>query len=337
MKRSIKLICGILLSSLIFASCGNKSIWNTDLEKAEKLAEKKNMDIMLLFSGDDWVQGSSEFKQLLESDEVRQAFSENYIFVNEDFSREELMKIYDADPAKKPSGKIKKIQKKYDEMEDLSRTYNVDDCLCVVFITYEGYVLTKIDDTEFFVTGEDFVGHVNNACLDEMSINKARVNEVRESRGAQKLVAIDNLYNATPAEYQMTLNRFIQEAVEMDPENETGLLGLYEFRNAFILANQNGENGKDVSEPFIEAVNKGHMTPEMEQEAYYNAAYGMALYGSMDLDKMLDLLNKSYEASPSSDNAPIVKKTIDTINSAKEMQEAQKNSSETDLTTETQQ
>ena len=60
-----------------------------------------------------------------------------------------------------------------------------------------------------------------------------------------------------------------------------------------------GKN-EGVADSFVSIAEHGHLSPAQKLEAYYNAAYLMALFGESDYDRMHELLGKAQESDPES-------------------------------------
>ena len=123
---------------------------------------------------------------------------------------------------------------------------------------------------------------------------------VQSSGGADKAKAIDALYESTPEAGRKPLGALIRELPSLDPADTNKLAGKYEFISTYEDAIENMSEGirDGVAESFINIAEKGHLSPGQKFEAYYNAAYIMALLGDSDYDKMHELLGKAQESDP---------------------------------------
>ena len=92
----------------------------------------------------------------------------------------------------------------------------------------------------------------------------------------------------------------MREVPSLDPSDASGLVGKYEFIRVYEDAIEKTSEGvrDGVAESFVEIAENGHLSPAQKFEAFYNAAYLMALFGDKDFDRMYWLLGKAQEADP---------------------------------------
>ena len=123
---------------------------------------------------------------------------------------------------------------------------------------------------------------------------------VQSSSGAEKVRAIDMLYEATPETGRKPLDGLVREVPSLDPSDASGLVGKYEFIRVYEDAIESTSEGirDGVAESFVDIAENGHLSPAQKFEAFYNAAYLMALFGDSDYDRMHELLGKAKESDP---------------------------------------
>jgi len=121
----MKIIIISLLSTFLVASA-----WQTDIKKAEQIAQTENKFIVLNFSGSDWCGPCIRMhKEIFDSEVFSKFAADNLVLVNADF------------PRSKKNQLSKEQQKKNDEMAD---TYNKDGVFpLTLLLTSDGKVLKK--------------------------------------------------------------------------------------------------------------------------------------------------------------------------------------------------
>ena len=135
-----------------------------------------------------------------------------------------------------------------------------------------------------------------------MAAISSAISRVQMSSGVEKVRAIDSLYEATPEAGRKPLAALVREVPQLDPEDGSGLVGKYEFIRTYDEALEAIAEGRreGVVESFVSIAEGGHLDGPRRQEAYYNAAYLMALFGESDYDRMYELLEKAQESDPES-------------------------------------
>lgn len=303
MKLSKFILTAII--STLFVSCGSK--WITDYETAVKTAQKKNREILLVFSGDDWTEDSIPFKEnLLNTKEFINKYSSQYVLCNVDFSQTEYARRNVAEDASdKEKKEAEKIAAEYAAKEILCRYYNVKKWPAVFITTYEGYWLAEVpfdSGKDLSATLEEYSQKISEAAssCDEL---RDYVSKVRQTSGLEKAKAIDDLVVNSNPKYSDLYKNLIYEFPEYDPENVTGRLGFYELAAAYYRSYEALAEKKSPDVPFIEVTEKGHLSQDQIQEAWFMAAYTLVTQEQYDSDKVLEYLEKAYNANSEGPNA----------------------------------
>ena len=330
MKKSVRLMtamfAALVATTMAFTGCSKKetSAWKTDYEAAKKTATKQGKNIFLLFSGDDWDGQSATFKQnIANTEEFISTVGKDYVLVNLDFSQTEYegANIDETTATKKEKKAADKIKKLYEEKERVAQLYNVESYPAVYLTTPQGYVLATIAYDETITTTTDYA-----AKIAEQSETVAKITELTKAVTAVKKIdrvnAIDALYEGTDPNYRSLLSDLMREVLTLDKENTSGLLGKYEMQVAYIdaVAKARAQDVDGAAKVFTDMCETGHLDNDQKQEAYYTAAYVLAASSSDKYDEMIDLLNKAYDANPTSDHASEITQTIEAV---KQMQAAQ--------------
>ena len=325
MKSNVKKVFFIatIITSFIFTSC-SKDTWLTNLDKAKSKASKQNKNIYLLFSGDDWDNESVAFKQsVTNTEQFNELFGKDYVFVNIDFSQETFKKIDELpeDADKKQTKEVEKIKEEYAEKSKIAQTYAVQNFPTAYILTSEGYVLLELPFNADLVDAASYKQEIESR-KSEITAAEDLINKIKISEGVEKVKAIDELCKSEKGNRFIASYRdFISMVPSLDPNNESGLLGDFLVRNAYFEASKEIENNGDPSKPFVDIAENPILTPELKQEAYYVAAYNLAMIGSTDFDKMIDYLQKSYDSNPQGVNVSGISNALEQVKQMKSVYE----------------
>lgn len=288
---------------LSFFSCSNGKKWYTNFDEASAKAKKSGKNIFLLFSGDDWDNTSADFKtNVLQTEEFAKEIGKKYILLNLDFSQNEYEKTeVEENATEEEKNAAQEIAARYLEKEKLVLEYHVQQYPAIFITTPEGYYIDSINYDASFTDFPNFHEKFNDH---QGLIGKANglTQAIKKAKGKDKALAIDAFYEATPTDYQPLLVPMFKEVLSLDEENETGLLGKYELAQAYIqsfdVANEGNVEGAVTVITSVADNPALHLDKDQKQMAYYTGAYILSLSGSHDFDKILDLLQKAYDASP---------------------------------------
>ena len=141
MNKVIVIIC-LLVTSIV-----SSQDWKTNLEDAKSEASKESKNIILVFSGSDWCAPCIKLdKSIWQSEEFKNASSENWILLKADF------------PKKKANVLLEEQQK---ENNKLAEKYNPEGSFPkVVILNYEGKILGIMGYEK--ITPEQFVSKLKS-------------------------------------------------------------------------------------------------------------------------------------------------------------------------------
>lgn len=326
MKKNIftKIITSVILAStLMLSSCGKKDLWNSNFEEAKSIAEKKNKNIFLVFSGEDWDNNSAALKSnILNTKEFKKEIAPNYVLAIIELSQSEFAKTAIDDTATEEQKKeAERIIAEYEVKERILQDYYVDSFPSIYIVSPEGYVLANIPYSETMTSTADLKANIESQkeLIDTMS---DAISAVRKSSGTEKAVALDALYNMTVEDYRAILTPAVAEIPTLDPENTTGLAGKYELINGYADAVEKIMRDNDIDgavSVLTDICNSSRISNQEKQEALYTAAFMMARCGSQDYDKMTELLEKAISLEPESDMSKEIEATIQAIQNMKKM------------------
>ena len=132
---------------------------------------------------------------------------------------------------------------------------------------------------------------------------KGLVKAVRGSAGTEKAEAIDALVKGSSSTYSDLFMNLIYEFPSLDPENTTGRLGFYELAGAYYLSYDATTKNEDPAKPFLDVIEKGNLSGDQIQEAWYMAAYSRINGEDFNSRLVTEYLEKAYAVNPTGKNA----------------------------------
>lgn len=293
----MKKILGIILASALFlVSCGEKSLWYSDLEAAKKSAKKEGKDIYLLFSGDDWDGLSVTMKEkIVKTAEFEEYMKDKYILVNVDLSQDKFMKAQVGPEATKKEKKAaKKFAKEIEDINRLTMIYAIKQFPTASILTSGGYKLTNVHYDELLETPADYIANITNEGVQRViTERKAMIAKIDESEGAEKANAIHELVGKTNMDEIFLVRDYVEELPKIDPKNESGLVPTYKIRAAYYYSFDPTTKAEEAEKAFIDLVDDEDLNDAEKFEAYFMAAYSLASKGSENFDKILSYLDSA--------------------------------------------
>lgn len=308
--------------------------WYHDYDTAKKVAVRQDKSILLFVSmaGED--EHSAELRdKVFNTKEFKTGVSKDFVPVNLDFSQESYKKTV------APEGATDKEQKAADTYaaklkKDMSiaSMYNVQMTPAVYVATKDGYFVSFIEYDASVDTPDAYVKMLAGKSADIKKVNDLAA-AAKKGSGADRVKAIDALYEATENNYRQLLVETFRQVPELDKKNETGLVSKY------VLATANADAMKlygsgdyaGAAKTFADAGAGGKLANSDKQQAYYTAGYLLGSTGSTDYDTIIAYLQASYDADPQSEHAANIKQTLEYV---KSMAPAAKAQAEKDKATE---
>ncbi|QTQ13013.1 hypothetical protein HRQ91_00275 [Treponema parvum] len=321
MKKKLTAMTALLAAMSLFISCNSNSPdrfgWYEDFDRAKEVAQKNDKDILF-------------FVSLINEDERSAFFSENIIRTKtfKDFAKKSLVCVNLDFSAKKYPGlpvdesaseKVKKsmikLQQKYDKNLRIATSFYVESTPAAFLITKEGYFISSLSCDGSIIKPEDFISVIDSKAEERSRLN-ALVEATKSGGKIEQARAIDALYEATPPQNRILLANEIERFLELDKENETGLIGKYTTASVNIEVQKAFMNGdmKAAVEALEKITSSDFVTDEEKQQAYYMSAYILRQTDVADIDvtrRIFELLQKAYAASPESEAAPEILQAIE--------------------------
>ncbi|MDR3284710.1 MAG: hypothetical protein LBS97_05990 [Treponema sp.] len=306
MKKTVKAAVLAAVFVLVFG-CASKPAWISDYDAGQKLAEQKNLRIFLLFSADETDQINAGLKKIFDAKETQKTLKE-YVLINIDFSESRYNAAEAAEDAdEKTAEAAEKAQELLLRDSDVAQRYSVQGLPAAYILTKEGYVLASLELDPETATAAQFV-ELFAAQQPQIDSVYALLNKIESSAGPDKVLAINDLYEATEVQYRNLLSALFEPVPDLDPENKTGFLGKFMLQIAYHTAMSYitaGDIDSAVQE-FLAAAESPALSPEEKQESLFTAAYFMANTGAGDIESVQAYLQQAYDAAPESENAPMI-------------------------------
>jgi thioredoxin-related protein len=300
-----------LVFFLLLCGCVSKPQWLSDYAEGQKLAEKNDKMIFLLFTADETDEKNMEFKKIFNTPELKKILK-GYVLVNIDFSESRYAA---AEPPEDADDKAIEAAGKVQELLErdfgVAQKYSVQGLPMIYLLTKEGYVIATIGvDTET-VTTEQFLTRLEE---EKPAIDSTYTlfQKIKTTQGLEKVLAIDELYEATESQYRFLLSDFFAQVPQLDPNNESGVLGKFILQNTNNAAMQFLSAGdyESAIREFETIAENPILKPLEKQEALFTVAYLFANTGTEDITKILDYLQRAYDAAPDTETAPAISAII---------------------------
>ena len=313
--KTIKAIIGAAAIAVFFTGCSasakaGKNGWYIDYDEAKKAAQKKNKNLLILFSVDDNDEESRTLKEkVFDTKEFVSALSKRFILVNLDFSAS--LSGDDEDQSEKGKKEAEERQRKIDYMGYVASLYNVDSIPSVFLATKEGYCAAKVETSDEDLTPEAYIKLIESKTAGLDTINTL-VDAVRAASGVEKARAIDALSEATDDTRRLLLADLFRTIPSLDPNDETGLVGKYLLLTAVFDASTfyMRRDFDSAIQALISAAEDKRLDGRDRQHAYYYAGELLTTTGSTDYKAVFDYFQKAYDADPESEYAPRIAKML---------------------------
>lgn len=295
----------LLLWAVLFlcTSCRKKTVWHTDYDAALQDAKAQGKELFVLFSGEDWDGKTAGFRtDVLNTEEFSAFVKDRFVLLNIDLSEaEQAAAITAPDADERARADAARLQSVIDAKNTAIRLYGISSYPTVCILSSEGYVLSFVQYNEG-LNSPSVLTDVLDELAPAMADVSAALAQVQRAVGVEKVRAIDRLYSVTPEAGRRPLAALVREVPSLDPANESGLVGKYEFIKTYdeVIESLSEGRNEGVVESFVTLAEHGHLDPAQKLEAYYNAAYLMALLGDSDYDRMFELLQKAQDVDPES-------------------------------------
>lgn len=318
MKKIIYVLSLFVMMGLLFSGCrktmaDEKGVFSS-MEDAFSDAKKKNQNVLVIVTsnGDDEL-SAAFVDNVINDSNFKTDVSSKYSVLHMDFSESTFKKtVVNPDDDKKTQENAEKFANLMQENAKYASKLYVQSTPAAFILTKENYFISELDLTQKIESLTDFI-----KMLDEQSDTVAKVNQMVEAAkkgsSSEKIAAIDELYENTEMMYRSFLSDLVFEVINLDKNNETGLLSKYLLTSADITSSEYFLQGNvDAAvKGYLDICENEYLLPEHKQQAYYLAAYIMLMTGSQDYDECLKLIDESIAVAPDTDSARSIKNMRD--------------------------
>ena len=311
-----KLAAGLFASVLLFAAAplfasGNDGFYE-DMDSGLAAAKKSDKGVLIFITQQGEDELSASFMETVRSEEVQKQLGD-YVLVGMDFSQAAFEKtvVREVDSPENQQA----AKNAADVMQKNSRfaaLINPEFTPAVYLFTADGYYVSHL------VLKGDEKADAFMAALkaDEEKLDALRQMVVKTKTGKplEKISAIDEIFEATQPEYRFFLIDLVNEAINLDKKNKSGLMSKYLITrteyDAMVCFYDNDAPG--AVNAYVKAAKEKFLSAEEKQQAYYMAALVMVKSGGQEsLPMIITYLEKSLAAAPKSAVAPKVKDNLD--------------------------
>ena len=318
MKKIIYTLSLFFVMGLLFTGCSKNSADEKgifySMEDAFSDAKKKNQNVLVIVTsnGDDEL-SASFVDNVINDANFTSEVSSKYTVLHMDFSEATFKKtVVNPEDDKKTQDKAEKFANLMQENAKYASKLYVQTTPAAFLLTKENYFISELDLSQKVESLQDFI-----KMIDEQSETIAKVNQMVEAakkgNSSEKIAAIDELYEYTQMMYRSFLSDLVFEVINLDKNNESGLLSKYLLTSADITSSEYFLQGNvDAAvKGYLDICQNEYLLPEHKQQAYYLAAYIMLMTGSNDYDECLKLIDESIAVAPETDSARSIKNMRD--------------------------
>lgn len=317
MKKLFKTVFLLMFFAFCFG-CKKENIGENgvflSVDDALSDAKKNDKNILVIVTSDGDDELSHDFiENVIKSSEFKTETEAKFSVLYMDFSEATFAKtVVNPDDDKKKQKEAQKFADIMQENSVLASKLYVQNTPAMFVLTKEFYFITEIDVSqkiENFSMLEQLLENQN----DKIQAVNQMVSETKHGSVAEKIAAIDKLYENTDLMYRSFLADLIFEVIELDKKNESGLLSKYLLTSADINSSEQFLKGNvdEAVKTYTDICSNEFMLPEHKQQAYYLAAYIMLITGSQDYETCLNLIDMSISVAPDTESAQTIQNLRD--------------------------
>ncbi len=308
MKKQFLLPLIISLTLILsFTGCSKKAATNEygtfiSMDDASQKAQKSKQNILLIVTTGIDDETSKLFVENVMASPDFKKITSSYATVNFDFSEESYKKTVVKEEATNSDNEAaEKFAEVMYENARIASLLNVQATPSVYLFTAEKYFIAEAvfeNDIQTVSELEELLKSYDDTCS---TINEM-VTSTKKGSITERVQAIDVLFEQTEAGYRTFLTTLINQVVEIDKNNESGLVSKYIVAKANAKASDFFVKGQ-VNEAiicFTEAAKEKFVEPSHAQQLYYMAAYLLAMSGSTDYATMVNYLQQAVDSDPTS-------------------------------------
>ena len=272
----------------------------------------RNIIVIATMEGSD--EQSGEFLQKVVRDSGFSAVTEQYSVVLMDFSK----KAYDATVA--ADAEDKKAVKIAAQNEEIlnrniltAKLLNISTTPSFYLLSKEGCFITNVDYIDEINSPQEFLNLLSSYQEKAETVN-ALIARCSSASSQEKLQAIEELYDSTESLYRPFLLDFITKAIKLASSDVNK-------KSKFLLARTDaqstraflGGNADAAVSGYVNLAAEKNLTAEARQQAWYMAAYLLAMSDASQYEVIITYLQNAVEAAPESADAASIQRAINEI------------------------
>ena len=286
----------VLCAAIVIVINGyrNQVKWYFDYETAREQAFRTQKDVLLVFEGSSWDEVSNQLKaDILDKDSFLKAIGKNYVPCRLDIPLDDGETTF---------------SEQQEKNLEIYQIFAIPEVPTILVLTANN----QIYDTIPYTTGTTYDAVIQSiaSTTDKGKYITVLNDKLNRTSGIEKVAVIDELISNTPQDYIFQFYNLISTVPDLDPKNESGLVGKYTLILTHVASLEKLFNGdaEGAAKVYAEVAENPLFKPEEKLEAYYKAAT-MCYYGELN-DLLKEYLTKAIEADPESENASILRTTL---------------------------
>lgn len=300
-KNLIKFFITLLIIPAMFTACSKAKIITDDFDEAKKLAANSNKDILVIVTTDGDDLTSSEFiSKVLNNSSFNSAVKDKYIVAHLDFSSSTYKKtVATEDSSEKERQEANIYSEKVYRNSIFANALNVEATPAAYLVTKDPYVISTVNFDSMTPDYNDFISALAEA-TDQVGFYHEQLDIINKGTISEKIAAIDELINITEVVHLPFLADKVESLIQMDTQNESGLLYKYLVLHAKIKATDamSSRDYEAAAGIFENLAQNKDLPLEEKQDAYYNAAYVLTFASNPDFNRIVSFLTAAIEVNP---------------------------------------
>jgi len=206
---TIAALAGWFVMRAVPVSAANPD-WLTDMQKAQKIAEKENKDLLINFTGSDWCSWCIKLKEEVFSKEGFEKAHQNFVFVEMDFPQNQ-----DIIPPK-----TRKQNEKW------SDRFGIEGFPTIVLTDENGRPYGSLG----YVPGgpEAFLAELEKT-QKSREVRDEKLAKAKQANGLEKAKLLASALDSVPAKYHLPMYRDeVDQIIALDEKNQIGLKSRFE-------------------------------------------------------------------------------------------------------------
>ena len=317
------------MASLLLVSCGDKPLLDShgcyeSVEEAKTQAAKAKKDILLVVTQTSAGNASDTFgKTVLESDLFQKELAKNFVCAHIDFGDEFIEKtIGEAEETAQQKALGERYAKALIDNSMVASNLTVRAYPSVFIISKEGYYLMDLNYSQDIATADDLKTKIE-AVSEKLSDTKARLAATKKGSVTERMNAINWFLEECETEYLFSYVPLFNEGVELDKNNESGLVSAFYLRKVlndairFAKINDIGSAVKVLEE----GARSGKLDGPDKFQAYYQAGFLLLQFGNVNPQVIINYFQAAIEADPTNESADEINFALTYLYNMNQMQD----------------